>query len=106
MFLENFFRGAVEVSGAGVVAEAFPCAEHGLFIGVGERLEVGELFHPSLEVGDDGDDLSLLEHKLRNQNFVRVTRLSPREGAGATSEPVHEERGEGVVEGRGWHRLG
>ena len=62
--LNDRFRGAVEISGAGVVAEAFPEFQD-FFLGCGgEGCDIRQGTHPAIEVGEDGGDGRLLEHEL------------------------------------------
>src|SRR5690606_15312418 len=63
--------GAVEVAGAGVVAEPLPRLEHVVERRVGERGERREALDPALVVRDRGLYARLLEHDLRNPDAVR-----------------------------------
>lgn len=89
---ENGLSGSVQISCSGVVAEPFPCSKNLLLFGICEGFEGGETLNPPLEVGDDCDDLRLLEHELGDEYFVGVMGLTPRKRAGAAREPVHQER--------------
>lgn len=92
VFGDDLLRGGVEISRAGVVAEALPDGEHfGLGRG-GERGEIGKASEPLFVERDDGRDLRLLEHKLGDHDRVRVVRLSPREIAPMLREPFGEAR--------------
>ncbi len=62
----------MEVAGAAVVAQAGPEGEHVIARSVGEGLDGREALDESLEVGDDGGDLGLLEHELGQELRVGV----------------------------------
>lgn len=96
---QNCLSGSVQVSCSGVVAEAFPCSKDLLLLGICERFEGGETLNPPLEVGDDRDDLRLLEHELGDEDFVGIEGLSPRQRAGAAREPVDESRRQSWIGG-------
>ncbi len=68
----NFLCSAMEVPCPGVVTEAFPCTQDIRFGGCCERFEGWESLDPPLKVGNDGDDLRLLEHELRDEGLVGV----------------------------------
>jgi hypothetical protein len=68
-----------------------------LFVSVCEGFEGRELLDPPFEVRNDGCDLCLLEHELRDEDLVRIACFSPRQGAGAAREPIRELRCEAVV---------
>lgn len=87
---------AMEEFGATVVAESFPLFEDGGFVGLGEGLPGGEAGEPTLEVGDHGGDLSLLEHELGNGDSIGGGVLTPREVALGKVEPIEEEGSEGL----------
>ena len=87
---------AVEVAGAGVVAEAFPLFHDGGLGGGGEGGEVGEDGEPAREVGQHGFHLSLLEHELAHHGTVEGGRAAPGKIAGVgviPSEQVAAKRG-------------
>lgn len=82
--------GAMEIAGAGVIAEALPCMEDVRPGSGGEGLERREESHPAVKVGDHRCDLGLLEHDLRDQNRIRVPRGAPGEIASVAGEPAAE----------------
>ena len=63
---------ALEVAGAGVIAEPLPHAQHVLLVGGGEVGERREPLEEPVEVRDDRRDLRLLEHRLADEHVVRV----------------------------------
>ena len=85
--LDDGFCGAVEVSGAGVVAEAFPEFQD-FFLGCGgEGRHIRQGAHPAIEVGENGSDGRLLQHELGDQNPIRRGVVSPREFTALRAEP-------------------
>ena len=80
----------MEVSGAGIVAEAFPKLEHAVERGVGEVAYGREGGEEAFEVGDDGFDARLLEHDFGEPDAIGVARAAPREVAGGGAIPGEE----------------
>ncbi len=78
MLPHDFLGGAVQRTGATVVAQAGPLREDRVFGGGGERGDVGEPFEESFVVGDHGGHLRLLEHDLRDPDRVGVACAPPR----------------------------
>ena len=99
--LDDLTRGRVEVPGATVVAKALPELEDLVRRRMGEGPDVRELGHPASPVGNDGRDLRLLEHGLRDPDRVGVQRATPREVPCGASEPFHEDRGDVGSPGNG-----
>ncbi len=82
------FGGAVEVFGAGVVAESFPVFEHPVIRGAGEVPDGGERFQPAAVVVEDGFDAGLLEHDFADPDFIGVAGAPPREVAFVVPVPA------------------
>ncbi|MNT44350.1 hypothetical protein D3C72_1808730 [compost metagenome] len=60
----DFLRAAVQVAGAGVVAQARPI-RHDVFLrGGGQRRDVWKTLQEALVIGNDGGHLRLLQHDL------------------------------------------
>lgn len=81
---------AVEIAGARIVAQALPLVKDGGFGGGGEGLKVGKRLQPSVEVGQDGLDAGLLEHKLGKDRFVEGRPGAPWQRAGLFLVPCEE----------------
>ena len=84
----------VEVDGATVVAETRPGAEDGGEIGRGQRLDRGKSVEETCPGVPHPTDLSLLEHDLRHQDRVRVTRPTKGQFPAVSREP----RQDGVLD--------
>ena len=67
---DDFLSAGLEVAGSAVVAEALPAAQNLLGFGGGEGLDCWEMVEEAFEVGDDGEYLSLLEHRFADQDMV------------------------------------
>lgn len=80
----------MEVAGAAVVAEAFPCFKDGVERGVGEGMEIGKAVQPCVEKGDDRLYLGLLEHELGDDGLVDGGLGAPWQRALAGGEPLQE----------------
>jgi len=70
MLVAHALCGPVQVTRAGVVPEPRPQVQHLIEPGVGERADVREARHEALVVRDDGRDLRLLQHDLRDPHPV------------------------------------
>jgi len=80
----------MEIAGAGVVAEARPRVAHLGRPRGGQRLDARIPTEKSSVVLLDPDDLGLLEHDFRDENAIRVTSLTPREGPLVARVPGEE----------------
>ena len=79
MQIAHTLRGAVQVAGAGVIAEAGPEVQHFVDGRVGQRHDVRKARNETLEVRDHRRDLRLLQHDLRHPHAVRRTVALPRQ---------------------------
>ncbi len=84
--LRDDLRGFKEVSGSGIIPEAFVVREEGLEVGSGKRFDRREFFRHALEKPRDPTRLRLLEEYFRKPNpvsaffFVQIRQpLSPRQ---------------------------
>ena len=92
----------VEISGARVVAEAFPKFEHLGFRSGGQGGEVWQRIMPTGEVGKDGFNLRLLKHELADHRAVKRRRFPPGQTARVDPIPTEQRRGEfGTFSGQG-----
>ena len=92
--------GPAEVSGAGVVAEAFPELEDVLEGCGGEGGGVRKTFEEAEKIGDDGVDAGLLEHDFGDPGRVGGAGFgAPGEGARIGGEPREEAVADGVADG-------
>ena len=88
--------GGVQVAGAGVVAQAGPVRHDLVGTGRGQVGQGGKAFDEALEIADDGGDLGLLQHHLRQPHPVGRSRLLPGQVVAAVLvEPGQQGRGEG-----------
>ena len=78
---------AVEVAGARVVAEALPCFADLTRPRAREVGEGREALEEAIVVAEDARDLRLLEHQLRDEDAIRVARLTPGQIAAMRSVP-------------------
>jgi hypothetical protein len=72
-------RDPVQISGAAVVAEARPFAEHGTERRGGQGPERGKAPDESVERRRDPRGLGLLQHHLGDEHLVRIARPAPRQ---------------------------
>ena len=82
MLLHEIGGSFLDISRAAVVSEPLPEFEDGCFGGSMEGLNVGQCFHPAVEIGDHGSDLSLLKHHFRNPGSVRSSLFTPGQSTG------------------------
>ena len=71
MLSDDLPGGLVQVAGPGVIAESGPQVQHFILLGFGQILHRRKPFDKTLEIGDHGGDLGLLEHDLRQPDLVR-----------------------------------
>ena len=76
-FIANHFGGFMKVSGAGVIAKACPEGEYVVTWRIGKALHGRKPRHKALVVIDDGSDLGLLQHNLRNPHPIWSDVLLP-----------------------------
>src|ERR1035437_1495872 len=93
-------RGAAQVAGARVVAEAAPQGQHVVFGGGGQGCHGGEACEEAAIVRDDGLRAGLLQHDLADPDGVRIARVAPGKIAMAAGVPGEQEAAD-VVTGRG-----
>ena len=79
MLGDNRLRRRMQVMRATVVAQSAPVLEHAIFRSCGQRAHIGECGEKPLVIRDDGRDLRLLQHDLREPDPVRVARVLPRQ---------------------------
>src|SRR6516164_5132279 len=76
--LHDFLCSTMQIARPAVVPESGPQFQHPFKRRPGQTLYAGERLKKPLEIRNDGVDLSLLEHHLRDPHGVRVFVLSPR----------------------------
>ena len=81
---------AVEISRPGVIAETLPGAKHIVFRSACQSGEIGKPQKPLVIIRDYRHDLGLLEHKLRDEDGVRITGPAPREIAAMATIPTQQ----------------
>src|SRR5207244_12932357 len=82
--------GGVQISRAHVIAEALPCAQHIVFGSASQCSKIREAAEPFIVIRNDGGDLSLLEHELRDEDGVWVARSAPMEVAAVAAIRTEE----------------
>src|SRR5262249_41412697 len=88
-------RRCVQMMRAPIIAETAPVLERAVDRRFRERAHVGKARNETLVVRNDGRDLSLLQHDLREPDPVRVARALPREVMAAVlALPRNQTRGE------------
>jgi len=68
---------AVEISRPGVIPETLPGMKHLIFRSARQNGEIGKSTEPFAIVRDHRHDLGLMEHKLRDEDGVRIAALAP-----------------------------
>ena len=93
----DLLRGAAQIAGARVVAEAAPQGQHVVFGGGGQGGNGGKAFEEALIVRDDGLRAGLLEHDLADPDGVRIARIAPGQIAMAAGVPLEQEAADPAV---------
>lgn len=86
----------MSVSGAAVISETFPMFQNITQIGARQGGDGGKTDHPSVPIGQDGFDLSLLQHDLGDPDGIRVAGPAPGQIPGIALEPSQETGNEGL----------
>jgi hypothetical protein len=111
-FAEQLPGGLVQAAGPAIVAQAFPQAQHVLFLRRGEVLHRGKRGQEALEKGHHRRHLGLLEHDLADPNGIRIAGTPPGQIAAMTGKPGQQfathpgaQRSSGKVLGQGGEAL-
>ena len=84
----DLFGGLVQVAGAGVVAQAFPEAEHLVFGGIGQILDGGKVLHETVPVGRSLGNTGLLEDDFTEPDGIWVAGTAPGEVPAVFCVPI------------------
>ena len=79
MLVTNLPRGAMQVARTRVVTQPGPQVQHLVDFRIGERAHAGKPLHETLEIGNHGRDLRLLQHDLRHPHAVGRALALPRQ---------------------------
>ena len=90
MISDNRASRCSQISGPGIIAQALPGVENIGFRGGGETRDITEPPQPVIIVRDDGSDLGLLEHELRDEDRVGIGGSAPGKIAGVFAIPADE----------------
>ena len=83
-------RRGVQVSGAGIVAEALPQLEHLVLVRVREICDSRESLEESRVIARDGLCARLLEHDFGQPDAIGIARAAPRKVAPLNVVPVEQ----------------
>jgi len=99
----DLLRGLVQIPSPGIVAKPGPMVQHCIQGGFSQVIEIRKTLHETLEIGDHGSHLSLLEHNLRDPDPIGGRILLPGEVfAAGTLVPIEYQVGKFGLAG---HRL-
>jgi ribonuclease HIII len=90
MSIHNDTCCAVEISRPGVIPETLPGAKHVVFRSACQSDEIGKPQQPLVIVRDHRHNLGLLEHKLGDEDGVRITGPAPRKIPAMTTIPIQQ----------------
>jgi hypothetical protein len=91
------FRNRMQIASSRVIAESLPRVEDVTFRSPGQGGEIGEAAEPLIIIRDNGGNLSLLEHELRDEDGVGIAGLAPREVAAMAAIPVQQRPAEAIL---------
>ena len=77
MAVDDDFGAAMQVAGAAVITQAFPELQHGIQRRGSQCLDRGHGGDEALVIWDDGIDLGLLQHDLRQPDAVGIAVAAP-----------------------------
>jgi hypothetical protein len=87
LLLDYLLNCPVQVSGTGIVAEAFPGLQHFIQVGNGKSFQCGKTTEKRFIVGQNSFNPRLLEHDLCHPDGIGVTGVSPGEVAAVALIP-------------------
>jgi hypothetical protein len=99
------FRNRMQVASPRVIAESLPRVEAVTFRSPGQGGEIWEAAEPLIIIRDNGGNLSLLEHELRDEDGVGIASLAPGQGAAMAAIPTQKRAMERVDVLRRGHDL-
>jgi hypothetical protein len=77
MLAQQLLGGLLKVASSRIISEAFPEFENPLRFGLSQGPHVRQCLHPAFPIWNDGLDLRLLEHDLRDPDRIRIQRPPP-----------------------------
>ncbi len=95
--LRDDFRGGMQVAGPRIVPHSRPELENALERGSGQVGERREGPEEAIVIGKNGLDASLLEHELRDHDFIGVSSFPPGEGSFVKGIPAEKRALEGSL---------
>lgn len=99
------FRNRMQIASSRVIAKSLPRVEDVTLRSPGQGGEIWEAAEPFIIIRDNGGNLSLLEHELRNEDGVRIASLAPGQGAAMAAIPTQKRAMERVNVLRRGHDL-
>jgi len=84
------FRNRMQIASSRVIAKSLPRVEDVTFRSPGQGGEIWEAAEPLIIIWDNGGNLSLLEHELRNEDGVGIASLAPGQGAAMAAIPTQK----------------
>jgi hypothetical protein len=90
MAMLDGFRNPMQVASSRVIAEALPRVQDVTFRSPDQGGEIWEAAEPLIIIRDNGGNLSLLEHKLGDENGVGVPSLAPGQLSAVPAVPIHK----------------
>src|SRR5205814_3010627 len=98
MLSDYSFGCGVQIASAVVIAQTLPQPQHVLLVGVGESADRRKGFDEAMEVRNDRGNLSLLEHRLADEDVIwiemTVLRRPPGKVAAMAVVPIQQSPGE------------
>ena len=87
---------APKIPGPRIIAESFPCLQHGLYVRLRKILHRGKALHPPVVIRNRGLYTRLLEHDLGDPDAVWLPTRSPRKVTAMLVVVLQEEASESV----------
>jgi len=103
--LADHLLNRMQIASSRVIAKSLPRVEDVTLRSPGQGGEICEAAEPFIIIRDNGGNLSLLEHELRNEDGVRIASLAPGQGAAMAAIPTQKRAMERVNVLRRGHDL-
>jgi len=92
VFCQNGLGRGVQIARASVVTKPLPGVQNIALRSASQRVKIRKAPEPSIVIGQNAGNLSLLKHEFGNENCIRVPRVTPGQIAAMAVVPAKQGR--------------